>query len=145
MAEIMKPRLPLLNLDLQKTTVFVSKPFKMTQGDKGYQQPFKLTNAFAKYDVSANNLCWSATKPDGTIIDVTDEPDRFHLDGSTWYFDLPDEVGQAIGNVTGYFYVKDDQQNIVASTTKFGYEVTAKFGEDGPSNNYVSELERLEK
>lgn len=145
MAEIMKPRLPLLNLDLQKTTVFVAKPFKMTQDDKGYQQPFKLTNAFAKYDVVPDNLCWSATKPDGKIIDVTGEPDRFHLDGSTWYFDLPDEVAQAIGNVTGYFYVKDGQQNIIASTTKFGYEVTAKFGEDGPSNNYVSELERLEK
>lgn len=145
MPTIAKPQLPLLNLDLQKTTVFVAKPFKMTQGDKGYQQPFKLTNAFAKYDVEPDNLCWSATKPDGKIIDVTDEPDRFHLDGSTWYFDLPDEVGEAIGNVTGYFYVKDDQQNIIASTTKFGYEVTAKFGKDGPSNNYVSELERLEK
>lgn len=145
MPTIAKPQLPLLNLDLQKTTVFVAKPFKMTQGDKGYQQPFKLTNAFAKYDVEPGNLCWSATKPDGKIIDVTDEPDRFHLDGTTWYFDLPDEAAEAIGNVTGYFYVKDDQQNIIASTTKFGYEVTAKFGEDGPSNNYVSELTRLEQ
>jgi hypothetical protein len=140
-----KPTLPVMQLDLQKTTTYVAKPFRMTEGDKGYQQPFRLSNAWAEYDVEPETLAFSATKADGQVVEVSQEPDRFHLIDGVWFFDLPDEITQAIGNVSAYFYVQDDDNNILASTTKFGYEVSAHYGDDIASNSYVSAFERLEK
>lgn len=138
------PRLPTLDLDVQKDVRFIARPFKMTQGDKGYVQPFRLTNAWGQYTVQADNLTFHATKPDGTIIEIEKEPARFTQENGVWLFLLPDEIAQAIGNVTGYFSVIDGD-TLVASTTKFSYEVGAKFGAEIPSNNYVSALEELEK
>lgn len=63
MTETKKLTLPLLELDLQKTTIFVTRPFRLTQGDKGYYQPFHLSVGFQPYDVTADTLCFSALKP----------------------------------------------------------------------------------
>ncbi|WP_276804571.1 BppU family phage baseplate upper protein [Lactobacillus hominis] len=138
------PRLPTLDLDVQKDVRFIVRPFKLTQGDKGYVQPFRLTNAWSQYNISATNLAFHATKPDGTVIEIENEPTRFSQENGVWLFVLPEQVAQAIGNVTCYFSVIDGD-NLVASTTKFGYEVSAKFGAEIPSNNYVSALEDMEK
>lgn len=138
------PRLPTLDLDVQKDVRFIVRPFKLTQGDKGYVQPFRLTNAWSQYNISATNLAFHATKPDGTVIEIENEPTRFAQENGVWLFVLPEQVAQAIGNVTCYFSVIDGD-NLVASTTKFGYEVSAKFGAEIPSNNYVSALEDMEK
>lgn len=142
---IQNPRLPELTLDLQKTTVFVSRPFRLTQADKGYIQPFRLTNSWSAYDVSEINLNFAATKPDGQIIDIKKEPNRFKQENGIWLFYLPEEIAQAVGNVTAYFYVTDSSDTILATTTKFGYEVSARYGEDVKSNSYVSEIEDMEK
>lgn len=142
---IQNPRLPELTLDLQKTTVFVSRPFRLTQADKGYIQPFRLTNSWSAYDVSEINLNFAATKPDGQIIDIKKEPNRFKQENGIWLFYLPEEVAQAVGNVTAYFYITDSSDTILATTTKFGYEVSARYGEDVKSNSYISEIEDMEK
>lgn len=142
---IQNPRLPELTLDLQKTTVFVSRPFRLTQADKGYIQPFRLTNSWSAYDVSEINLNFAATKPDGQIIDTKKEPNRFKQENGIWLFYLPEEVAQAVGNVTAYFYVTDSSDTILATTTKFGYEVSARYGDDVKSNSYISEIEDMEK
>lgn len=137
-----KITLPTLELDLQKVTTFVSRPFRLTQGDKGYIQPFHLSVGFAPYSATADTLCFAGTKPDGQIIEVEAEPSRFSKDGDTWFFSLPDEVAQAIGTFEAYFYVKKGN-SVVASTTKFAYEVGAKFGDDEASNSYVSVFNSL--
>lgn len=142
---IQNPRLPELTLDLQKTTVFVSRPFRLTQADKGYIQPFRLTNSWSAYDVSEINLNFAATKPDGQIIDIKKEPNRFKQENGIWLFYLPEEIAQAVGNVAAYFYVTDSSDTILATTTKFGYEVSARYGEDVKSNSYISEIEDMEK
>lgn len=142
---IQNPRLPELTLDLQKTTVFVSRPFRLTQADKGYIQPFRLTNSWSAYDVSEINLNFAATKPDGQIIDIKKEPNRFKQENGIWLFYLPEEIAQAVGNVAAYFYVTDSSDNILATTTKFGYEVSARYGDDVKSNSYISEIEDMEK
>lgn len=142
---IQNPRLPELTLDLQKTTVFVSRPFRLTQADKGYIQPFRLTNSWSAYDVSEINLNFAATKPDGQIIDIKKEPNRFKQENGIWLFYLPEEIAQAVGNVTAYFYVTDSSDTILATTTKFGYEVSARYGDDVKSNSYISEIEDMEK
>ncbi len=142
---IQNPRLPELTLDLQKTTVFVSRPFRLTQADKGYIQPFRMTNSWSAYDVSEINLNFAATKPDGQIIDIKKEPNRFKQENGIWLFYLPEEIAQAVGNVTAYFYVTDSSDTILATTTKFGYEVSARYGEDVKSNSYISEIEDMEK
>ena len=41
---IQNPRLPALNLDVQKDVRFIVRPFRLTQADKGYIQPFRLTD-----------------------------------------------------------------------------------------------------
>ena len=137
-----KITLPMLELDLQKVTTFVSRPFRLMQGDKGYIQPFHLSVGFAPYSATADTLCFAGTKPDGQVIEVEAEPSRFSKDGDTWFFYLPDEVAQAIGTFEAYFYVKKGN-SIVASTTKFAYEVGAKFGDDEASNSYVSVFNSL--
>lgn len=142
---IQNPRLPELTLDLQKSTVFVSRPFRLTQADKGYIQPFRLTNSWSAYDVSEINLNFAATKPDGQIIDIKKEPNRFKQENGIWLFYLPEEIAQAVGNVTAYFYVTDSSDTILATTTKFGYEVSARYGDDVKSNSYISEIEDMEK
>lgn len=142
---IQNPRLPELTLDLQKTTVFVSRPFRLTQADKGYIQPFRLTNSWSAYDVSEIKLNFAATKPDGQIIDIKKEPNRFKQENGIWLFYLPEEIAQAVGNVTAYFYVTDSSDTILATTTKFGYEVSARYGDDVKSNSYISEIEDMEK
>nr|WP_240401268.1 BppU family phage baseplate upper protein [Lactobacillus iners] len=142
---IQNPRLPELTLDLQKTTVFVSRTFRLTQADKGYIQPFRLTNSWSAYDVSEINLNFAATKPDGQIIDIKKEPNRFKQENGIWLFYLPEEIAQAVGNVTAYFYVTDSSDTILATTTKFGYEVSARYGDDVKSNSYISEIEDMEK
>lgn len=142
---IQNPRLPELTLDLQKTTVFVARPFRLTQTDQGYIQPFRLTNAWSQYDVSAENLNFAATKPDGNIIDIKNEPTRFRKEGAVWLFTLPVEIAQAVGNVTAYFYITDKSNNILATTTKFGYEIGARYGDDVKSNSYISKIEDMEK
>lgn len=142
---IQNPRLPELTLDLQKTTVFVSRPFRLTQADKGYIQPFRLTNSWSAYDVSEINLNFAATKPDGQIIDIKKEPNRFKQENGIWLFYLPEEIAQAVGNLTAYFYVTDSSDTILATTTKFGYEVSARYGDDVKSNSYISEIEDMEK
>lgn len=142
---IQNPRLPELTLDLQKTTVFVSRPFRLTQADKGYIQPFRLTNSWSAYDVSEINLNFAATKPDGQIIDIKKESNRFKQENGIWLFYLPEEIAQAVGNVTAYFYVTDSSDTILATTTKFGYEISARYGDDVKSNSYISEIEDMEK
>ena len=137
-----KITLPTLELNLQKVTTFVSRPFRLTQGDKGYIQPFHLSVGFAPYSATADTLCFAGTKPDGQVIEVEAEPSRFSKDGDTWFFSLPDEVAQAIGTFEAYFYVKKGN-SVVASTTKFAYEVGAKFGDDEASNSYVSVFNSL--
>ena len=142
---IQNPRLPSLNLDVQKDVRFIVRPFRLTQADKGYIQPFRLTNSWSAYDVSEINLNFAATKPDGQIIDIKKEPNRFKQENGIWLFYLPEEIAQAVGNVTAYFYVTDSSDTILATTTKFGYEVSARYGEDVKSNSYISEIEDMEK
>lgn len=142
---IQNPRLPSLNLDVQKDVRFIVRPFRLTQADKGYIQPFRLTNSWSAYDVSEINLNFAATKPDGQIIDIKKEPNRFKQEKGIWLFYLPEEIAQAVGNVTAYFYVTDSSDTILATTTKFGYEVSARYGEDVKSNSYISEIEDMEK
>lgn len=137
MSETDKITLPILELDLQKTTTYVARPFRLTQGDKGYWQAFHLSVGFQPYTITADKLCFVGTKPDGQLIDITNEPSRFELRDGVWYFKLPDELAQAVGTFTGYFYVVQGGTT-VASTTKFAYEILAKFGEDEASNSYVS-------
>lgn len=137
MSETDKITLPILELDLQKTTTYVARPFRLTQGDKGYWQAFHLSVGFQPYTITADKLCFAGTKPDGQLIDITNEPSRFELRDGVWYFKLPDELAQAVGTFTGYFYVVQGGTT-VASTTKFAYEILAKFGEDEASNSYVS-------
>lgn len=137
MPETDKITLPILELDLQKTTTYVARPFRLTQGDKGYWQAFHLSVGFQPYTITADKLCFAGTKPDGQLIDITNEPSRFELRDGVWYFKLPDELAQAVGTFTGYFYVVQGGTT-VASTTKFAYEILAKFGEDEASNSYVS-------
>lgn len=142
MTETKKLTLPLLELDLQKTTIFVTRPFRLTQGDKGYYQPFHLSVGFQPYDVTADTLCFSALKPDGQFIEVENEPERFSYDMGTWYFQIPEALAQAVGTITGFFYIKQGD-SVVASTTKFAYEITARFGDDEASNSYVTMLEDI--
>lgn len=142
---IQNPRLPSLNLDVQKDVRFIVRPFRLTQADKGYIQPFRLTNSWSAYDVSEINLNFAATKPDGKIIDIKKEPNRFKQENGIWLFYLPEEIAQAVGNVTAYFYVTDSSDTILATTTKFGYEVSARYGDDVKSNSYISEIEDMEK
>ena len=138
------PNNPILNLDVQKMQSWVTPAKLMYEGDKGYNQPFKLTNAWNEYTVTAENLCFSARKPDNQIIEVENEPSRFKLEDGIWYFKLPDELTQAVGQVKCFFYIKDEDNNIVASTTKFAYNVEAKFSDEEQSISYVSALERLQ-
>ncbi|MCT7824419.1 MAG: BppU family phage baseplate upper protein, partial [Lactobacillus crispatus] len=142
---IQNPRLPSLNLDVQKDVRFIVRPFRLTQADKGYIQPFRLTNSWSAYDVSEINLNFAATKPDGQIIDIKKESNRFKQENGIWLFYLPEEIAQAVGNVTAYFYVTDSSDTILATTTKFGYEISARYGDDVKSNSYVSEIEDMEK
>lgn len=142
---IESPNNPILNLDVQKMQSWIAPAKLMYQGDKGYKQPFRLTNAWNDYQISSENLCFSATKPDGQVIEVENEPDRFSLKDSIWYFLLPDELTQKTGEVPCFFYIKDDENGIVASTTKFSYQVEAKFTDEERSISYVSALERLQK
>ena len=58
------PNNPILNLDVQKMQSWITPAKLMYEGDKGYNQPFKLTNAWNEYTVTAENLCFSARKPD---------------------------------------------------------------------------------
>ena len=140
-----QPKMPMLTLDLQKTATYNTVPLRLTQGDKGYIQPFTLTNAFQQYTVTADVLGFRAMKPDGKYIEIQNEPGRFSLADGVWNFSLPDELTQAIGTVTGaYFYVKSGS-NIVASTTKFNYSISAAWSSDEESNNYVTKLEELTK
>lgn len=138
------PNNPILNLDVQKMQSWITPAKLMYEGDKGYNQPFKLTNAWNEYTVTAENLCFSARKPDNQIIEVENEPSRFKLEDGIWYFKLPDELTQAVGQVKCFFYIKDEENNIVASTTKFAYNVEAKFSDEEQSISYVSALERLQ-
>lgn len=138
------PNNPILNLDVQKMQSWITPAKLMYEGDKGYNQPFKLTNAWNEYAVTAENLCFSARKPDNQIIEVENEPSRFKLEDGIWYFKLPDELTQAVGQVKCFFYIKDEDNNIVASTTKFAYNVEAKFSDEEQSISYVSALERLQ-
>ena len=138
------PNNPILNLDVQKMQSWITPAKLMYEGDKGYNQPFKLTNAWNEYTVTAENLCFSARKPDNQIIEVENEPSRFKLADGIWYFKLPDELTQAVGQVKCFFYIKDEDNNIVASTTKFAYNVEAKFSDEEQSISYVSALERLQ-
>ena len=138
------PNNPILNLDVQKMQSWITPAKLMYEGDKGYNQPFKLTNAWNEYTVTAENLCFSARKPDNQIIEVENEPSRFKLEDGIWYFKLPDELTQAVGQVKCFFYIKDEDNNIVASTTKFAYNVEAKFSDEEQSISYVSALERLQ-
>lgn len=140
-----QPKMPMLTLDLQKTTTYNTVPLRLTQGDKGYIQPFTLTNAFQQYTVTADVLGFRAMKPDGKYIEIQNEPARFALADGVWEFNLPDELTQAIGTVTGaYFYVQSGT-NIVASTTKFNYSISAAWSSDEQSNNYVTAFEELEQ
>ena len=138
------PNNPILNLDVQKMQSWITPAKLMYEGDKGYNQPFKLTNAWNEYTVTAENLCFSARKPDNQVIEVENEPSRFKLEDGIWYFKLPDELTQAVGQVKCFFYIKDEENNIVASTTKFAYNVEAKFSDEEQSISYVSALERLQ-
>ena len=138
------PNNPILNLDVQKMQSWITPAKLMYEGDKGYNQPFKLTNAWNEYTVTAENLCFSARKPDNQLIEVENEPSRFKLEDGIWYFKLPDELTQAVGQVKCFFYIKDEGNNIVASTTKFAYNVEAKFSDEEQSISYVSALERLQ-
>lgn len=138
------PNNPILNLDVQKMQSWITPAKLMYEGDKGYNQPFKLTNAWNEYTVTAENLCFSARKPDNQLIEVENEPSRFKLEDGIWYFKLPDELTQAVGQVKCFFYIKDEDNNIVASTTKFAYNVEAKFSDEEQSISYVSALERLQ-
>ena len=138
------PNNPILNLDVQKMQSWITPAKLMYEGDKGYNQPFKLTNAWNEYTVTAENLCFSARKPDNQVIEVENEPSRFKLEDGIWYFKLPDELTQAVGQVKCFFYIKDEANNIVASTTKFAYNVEAKFSDEEQSISYVSALERLQ-
>ena len=138
------PNNPILNLDVQKMQSWITPAKLMYEGDKGYNQPFKLTNAWNEYTVTAENLCFSARKPDNQVIEVENEPSRFKLEDGIWYFKLPDELTQAVGQVKCFFYIKDEDNNIVASTTKFAYNVEAKFSDEEQSISYVSALERLQ-
>ena len=138
------PNNPILNLDVQKMQSWITPAKLMYEGDKGYNQPFKLTNAWNEYTVTAENLCFSARKPDNQLIEVENEPSRFKLEDGIWYFKLPDELTQAVGQVKCFFYIKDEANNIVASTTKFAYNVEAKFSDEEQSISYVSALERLQ-
>ena len=138
------PNNPILNLDVQKMQSWITPAKLMYEGDKGYNQPFKLTNAWNEYTVTAENLCFSARKPDNQVIEVENEPSRFKLADGIWYFKLPDELTQAVGQVKCFFYIKDEDNNIVASTTKFAYNVEAKFSDEEQSISYVSALERLQ-
>lgn len=142
---IENPNNPILNLDVQKMQSWIAPAKLMYQGDKGYKQPFRLTNAWNDYHVSPENLCFSATKPDGQVIEVENEPNRFNLKDNIWYFLLPEELTQKTGEVPCFFYIKDDEDGIVASTTKFSYQVEAKFTDEERSISYVSALERLQK
>lgn len=139
------PNNPVLTLDVQKMQSWVAPAKLMYQGDKGYNQPFRLTNAWNQYDVKSEELAFSASKPDGQIIEIENEPDRFAKQDDVWYFKIPNELTQAVGTVTCFFYVKNEDESIVASTTKFSYQVEAKFNDEDRSNSYVSALERLEK
>lgn len=138
------PNNPILNLDVQKMQSWITPAKLMYEGDKGYNQPFKLTNAWNEYTVTAENLCFSARKPDNQLVEVENEPSRFKLEDGIWYFKLPDELTQAVGQVKCFFYIKDEDNNIVASTTKFAYNVEAKFSDEEQSISYVSALERLQ-
>lgn len=138
------PNNPILALDVQKMQTWIAPSKLMYQGDQGYNQPFRLTNGWNAYDISPENLCFSASKPDGQIIEVENEPDRFVEKEGVWYFKLPDEVTQAVGFVTCFFYVKDSTNGISASTTKFSYSIEAKFNDEERSTSYVSILERLQ-
>ena len=86
------PNNPILNLDVQKMQSWITPAKLMYEGDKGYNQPFKLTNAWNEYTVTAENLCFSARKPDNQLIEVENEPSRFKLEDGIWYFKLPDEL-----------------------------------------------------
>lgn len=141
---IENPKNPILSLDVQKMQTWVAPAKTMYQGDQGYVQPFRLTNSWENYDVKADNLCFSATKPDGGIIEIENEPDRFVEKGGVWFFKLPDQITQAIGAVNCFFYVKDHDQDIVASTTKFTYRVEAKFTDAENHNSYISSIKKLE-
>ena len=141
---IENPKNPILSLDVQKMQTWVAPAKTMYQGDQGYVQPFRLTNSWENYDVKADNLCFSATKPDGGIIEIENEPDRFVKKDGVWFFKLPDQITQAIGAVNCFFYVKDTSQNIIASTTKFTYRVEAKFTDAENHNSYISSIKKLE-
>lgn len=138
------PKLPVLRLDLSKSNSYADKPLAMTQGDKGYIQPFELSNGgkvLTDKDVDLLNVGLKMLKPDRQYIDIKGA--ATFADGQFAY-PYPDEAAQSPGALTGFFYVTDGNK-VIASTQKFVLTVAPVFADDTKSNSYVQTWDAIFK
>ncbi|MCI2170693.1 BppU family phage baseplate upper protein [Schleiferilactobacillus perolens] len=138
------PKLPMLRLDLAKSNSYADKPLAMTQGDKGYTQPFELSSGgkvLTDKDVDPVNVGLKMLKPDHQYIDIKGA--ATYADGQFAY-PYPDEAAQAPGLLTGFFYVTDGDK-LIASTQKFILTVAPVFADDTKSNSYVQTWDAIFK
>ncbi|KRL13072.1 BppU family phage baseplate upper protein [Schleiferilactobacillus perolens] len=134
----------MLRLDLAKSNSYADKPLAMTQGDKGYIQPFELSSGgkvLTDKDVDPVNVGLKMLKPDHQYIDIKGA--ATYADGQFAY-PYPDEAAQAPGLLTGFFYVTDGDK-LIASTQKFVLTVAPVFADDTKSNSYVQAWDKIYK
>lgn len=139
------PKMPVLWLDLAKVNSYVAVPLRLNQGDKGYVQPFGLSSgskALTDKDIDPTRVGLKMLKPDRQYIDAVGG--ATYADGQ-YSYPYPDEVAQAPGGLTGYFYVTDDAGKIIASTQKFVLTVAPAFADGTSSNSYVQAWDKIYK
>ncbi|QFR23119.1 hypothetical protein [Schleiferilactobacillus harbinensis] len=139
------PKMPVLWLDLAKVNSYVAVPLRLNQGDKGYVQPFGLSSgskALTDKDIDPTKIGLKMLKPDRQYIDAVGG--ATYADGQ-YSYPYPDEVAQAPGVLTGYFYVTDDAGKIIASTQKFVLTVAPTFADGTGSNSYVQAWDKIYK
>lgn len=147
---ILNPKLPLLNLDVQKQQEWAAPAQLMTQGDKGYIQPFTLSQNWTKYQVDTTELGLRFSKPDGNIYDsgvttssLVTETGLTSAGFKTYEIELPKELTQVPGTVTAYIYATNSAGTIVASSNRFTYQVLPEFSADPASTTYIKGLDEI--
>lgn len=147
---ILNPKLPLLNLDIQKQQEWAAPAQLMTQGDKGYVQPFTLSQNWEKYQVDTTSLGLRFSKPDGNIYDssvttsgIVTETGLTSAGFKTYEIELPKELTQVPGTVTAYIYAANSAGTIVASSNRFTYQVLPEFSADPASTTYIKGLDEI--
>lgn len=131
------PRLPTLTLSLSKSNSASPLTFRMRQGDKGYVQPFELTDTTV--GAVASSLGFRASKPDGQLVDIRQ---GFVADGTGFVVTLPAETFTAPGEVSAYIYMYEGD-TILASSETITYRVDPQLAQGLESTGYSDTLDTL--